>query len=468
MPRRFLHEGVAATMSDTIAAIATGNVISAIGIIRLSGDGTLAVIDRVFRPISGKAMSAAPDRKLVYGALCDADGQTLDLCLCTISRGPSSYTGEDTAELQCHGSPTVLRAGLQALFTAGARQALAGEFTKRAFLNHRMDLTQAEAVIDLIHAESELEAKNAVGQLGGAVLRRAQGVYETLADIASHYHAVVDYPDEDIEDFQLSAYEAALSNSISQLQRLLDTFRRGSVLRSGVPSVILGRPNAGKSSLLNALVGYDRAIVTEIPGTTRDTIEERVTLGGVPLRLTDTAGLRTTSDPVEALGVNRALTAAEQAALAIAVFDASEPLTADDRQVIRAAQQAQSRIAVLNKSDLPAVLSAADFSEPFDRVCVISAKERTGLSALDAAVAALFPMPDAPAGEILTNARHADAVRRALESLRAALEAMQLGVTPDAVLTEAEEAMAALGELTGASIREDITNRIFSRFCVGK
>lgn len=455
-------------MSDTIAAIATGNVISAIGIIRLSGDDTLAVIDRVFHPSSGKAMSESPNRKLVYGALCDTDGQTLDLCLCTISRGPSSYTGEDTAELQCHGSPTVLRAGLQALFAAGARQALAGEFSKRAFLNHRMDLTQAEAVIDLIHAESAQEAKNAVGQLGGAVLRRAQGVYDTLADIASHYHAVIDYPDEDIEDFELTAYTAALTNSIAQLQRLLDTFARGSVLHSGVPSVILGRPNAGKSSLLNALLGYDRAIVTDIPGTTRDTIEERVTLGGVLLRLTDTAGLHATDDPVEALGVGRALDAAGQAALAIAVFDASEPLTADDRQVIQAAQQAQERIAVLNKSDLPAVLSAEDFTADFDRVCIVSAKEHTGLASLEEAVAALFPLPDAPAGEILTNARHADAVSRALESLRAALDAMQLGVTPDAVLTEAEEAMSALGELTGASIREDITNRIFSRFCVGK
>lgn len=455
-------------MSDTIAAIATGNVISAIGIIRLSGDDTLAVIDRVFHPASGKAMSESPNRKLVYGALRDTAGQTLDLCLCTISRGPSSYTGEDTAELQCHGSPTVLRAGLQALFAAGARQALAGEFSKRAFLNHRMDLTQAEAVIDLIHAESAQEAKNAVGQLGGAVLRRAQGVYDTLANIASHYHAVIDYPDEDIEAFELTAYTAALTDSIAQLQRMLDTFARGSVLHSGVPSVILGRPNAGKSSLLNALLGYDRAIVTDIPGTTRDTIEERVTLGGVLLRLTDTAGLHATDDPVEALGVSRARSAAGQAALAIAVFDASEPLTADDQQVIQAAQQAQARIAVLNKSDLPAVLSAEAFAADFDRVCIVSAKEHTGLAALEEAVAALFPLPDAPAGEILTNARHADAVSRALESLRAALDAMQLGVTPDAVLTEAEEAMGALGELTGASIREDITNRIFSRFCVGK
>ena len=303
---------------------------------------------------------------------------------------------------------------------------------------------------------------------GGAVLRRAQSVYDTLQDIASHYHAVIDYPDEDIPDFQLSAYEATLTGCIDQLQRLLDTFSRANVLHGGVPAVILGRPNAGKSSLLNALLGYERAIVTDVPGTTRDTIDARVTLGGVLLRLTDTAGLRGTSDPVEAIGVHRALDAAADAALAIAVFDAARPLGDDDRQVIAAAQRASVRIAVLNKADLPAAVHPDALAASFDTVCVLSAKERMGLEALEQAVAEPFPAPDAPAGEILTNARHAEAIGRALESLRAAREAMLLGVTPDAVLTEAEEATAAIGELTGASIREDITNRIFARFCVGK
>lgn len=455
-------------MSDTIAAVATGNVVSAIGILRVSGEETLDIIDRVFFPANGKPMSLSEDRKLVYGALKAADGSVLDLCLCTISRGPHSYTGEDTAELQCHGSPTVLRAGLHALFAAGARQALAGEFSRRAFLNDRMDLTQAEAVIDLIHSETEQAAKNAAGQLGGAVLRCVQPIYQSLADIASHYHAVIDYPDEDIPDFRLQAYAETLSAASAELTRLLQTFDRGRVMTSGVPAALLGRPNAGKSSLLNALLGYDRAIVTEVPGTTRDTLEERCELGGVLLRLTDTAGLHETADRVEALGVERSRRAAEQALLAIAVFDASEPLTEDDRTVIETAKQVQRRIAVLNKSDRPAVLEPAAFAPDFDAVCVLSAREQTGLAALEQAVAALFPLPETPAGEILTNERQADAIRRALISLKAAQEAMQTGFTPDAVLTEAEGAMQAIGELTGASVREDITQRIFERFCVGK
>lgn len=455
-------------MSDTIAAIATGGVVAAIGIVRVSGSDTLEIIDRVFRPASGRKMSSYPNRQLVYGSMIDADGAVLDLCLCTISRGPGSYTGEDTAELQCHGSPTVLRQGLEALFAAGARQARAGEFSKRAFLNGRMDLTQAEAVIDIIHSETVEAAKNAVGQLSGAILRKTDRIYDRLVDICSHYHAVLDYPDEDIEDFQLQDYESTLDEAIAELQRLRGSFDRGRIMTEGVRAAIVGRPNAGKSSLLNALLGYDRAIVTDIAGTTRDTIEERVKLGGVLVRLTDTAGIRETADSVEKIGVDRAMQAAQGADLVLTVLDGSSPLTQEDRDAIAAAKHCEKRIAVINKSDKEQVLDPESLRADFSAVCVISAKENTGLEQLEQTVAALFPNPDAPVGEILTNARQADAVGRALDALYAAKEAMLLGITPDAVLTEAEEAMAALGELTGKTIREDVTNRIFSRFCVGK
>lgn len=451
---------------DTIAAIATGGTLSAIGIIRVSGAGTLPVIDRVFRPAHGESMSSRPSRLLVYGSLLDASGEVIDLCLCTVSRAPNSYTGEDTAELQCHGSPTVLRAGLDALFAAGARQAAAGEFTKRAFLNGRMDLTQAEAVIDLIHAETAECAKNAAGQLGGAVLRKAEAVYSTLAGISAHYHAVIDYPDEDIDEFELRSYSSALAASELELERLLSSFDRGRVMQNGVPAVILGRPNAGKSSLLNALLGYERAIVTDVPGTTRDTITERVKLGRTLLRLTDTAGIREACGRVERIGVERAIDAARRAQLALVLVD---PGGSPDWEILRRAQIAESIILVLTKSDLH---PSADLAPPpelrYDKLVRVSAKTGEGLDALAGAVDALFPPWAAPSGEILTNARQADAVSRALDSLRAALAAMDSGCMPDAVLTESECAMAALGELTGRTVREDVTAKIFERFCVGK
>lgn len=453
-------------MSEPIAAIATGLVPAGIGILRLSGDGALTLAERVFRPFHGAPMGQRPDRELVYGALVDASGETLDLCLCTVSRGPHSYTGEDCAELQCHGSPMVLRLGLEALFAAGARQARPGEFTQRAFLGGRMDLVQAEAVIDLIHAESALAARNAAGQLGGAILRRTDAIYEALREISSHYHAVVDFPDEDVEDFTLRAYAGSLREAERELSRLEASFGRSKVISGGVPTAIVGRPNAGKSSLLNALLGYERAIVTEVPGTTRDTIAERCELGGALLRLIDTAGLRETADAVERIGVERSRAAMAEAELVLLLCDGSAPFTEEDAALLKEAEAAAPTILLRSKRDLPQAPWPEDVAA---RALPLSAKTGAGLDTLTESVRKLLRPPETRAvGEILTSARQAEAVGRARESVAAAREAMEQGFPPDAVLTETEAAMEALGELSGRNVRADVTDRIFSRFCVGK
>lgn len=452
-------------MADTIAAIATGTQVSAIGIIRLSGDETFRVIDRLFFPYSGKKMSESADRRLIFGELRDRGGELLDVCLCTISRAPHSYTGENTAEFQCHGSPTVLRAALDELFALGARQAAPGEFTKRAFLNGRMELCAAEAVADIIDAETVECAKNAAGQLSGAISRKVDGIYSALTDISSHYHAVLDYPDEDIEDFQLESYEGSLTSALTELERLLESHERGKLMTGGIPAAIAGRPNAGKSSLLNALLGYDRAIVTAIPGTTRDTIEEKLRIGRLTLRLIDTAGIRDTDDEVERLGVERSRAAMSKAELVIAVVDGSGEITDEDREVIAQAESAPKGIVVLSKRDI-----AEQDAEITTALPVVSLSSVTGdgMDELERVIAEQFPLPEVPAGEILTNVRQADAVKRAIEYMRSALDAMRAGMTPDIVLTETEGAMSALGELSGRTVREDVTNRIFQRFCVGK
>ena len=452
-------------MGDTIAAIATGQQVAAIGIVRLSGERSIELAERLFRPYAGGKLSEQADRKLLFGELRSSGGELLDICLCTISRGPNSYTGENTAEFQCHGSPMLLRTLLQELFALGARQAGPGEFTKRAFLYGRMDLSAAEAVIDLIEAESDEAVRNAAGQLSGALHRKAEKIYLALADMSAHFHAVLDYPDEDIEEFEIQAYRGSLEEGLQTLEMLLRSFERGKVLNSGIPTAIIGLPNAGKSSLLNALLGYERVIVTDIPGTTRDTVEERVTLGGVTLRLIDTAGIRETSDRIEKLGVERSLEAAGNADLVLAMIDASTEPEEGLERIIKTAEEAEHALVILSKADLPEKCGTIQTNLPVLRM---SSRTGVGMERLEEQVAEFFPLPSVPAGEILTNARQADAIRRAAESLHAAKAALEAGETPDIILTETENAMQALGELTGASIREDITNRIFSRFCVGK
>ena len=453
-------------MSYTIAAVSTGNVVSAIGIIRLTGDDCAAIGGKVFTLNSGRALWEAPDKKLVLGQLHDKEGRVIDSCCAIYSRGPHSYTGEDTVEFHCHGSPAVLAAGLEALYIAGAKPAKRGEFTKRAFLNGKLGLTEAEAVIDLIEADTAEAAANAAGQVGGRLQKQLEPIYDDLVNLCSHFHAVLDYPDEDIEDFGLHSYESSLRKDAAALNQLLKTYNQGRILKSGVAAAIVGKPNVGKSSLLNALAGYDRVIVTDIPGTTRDTVEETVMLGSTKLRLIDTAGIRETADTVEAIGVERSKQAVENADLVIFVCDGSKPLDWQDRDIINLCLGHANAIALVNKTDLGCVVTPGEL--PFSHVIHSCAKIGQGLDQLTGVIEAMFANEMPCDGSILTNARQADAIRRSYDAMLSALDGLSLGLTPDAVLTDVEEAMAAMGEVTGATVREDITARIFERFCVGK
>ena len=453
-------------MSQIIAAVSTGNVVSAIGIIRMTGEGCAAVADKVFTRINGKPLAQAPERKLVLGELHDAQGRVIDQCCAVYTPGPNSYTGEDTVEFHCHGSPAVLAAGLDALYRAGARPAQRGEFTKRAFLNGRMDLTSAEAVIDLIEAETAEAAANAAGQVGGRLQKKLEPVYGDLKDLCSHFHAVLDYPDEDIDDFRLDAYSGQLKKNAKSLEAILSTYSQGQILKRGVRAAIVGKPNVGKSSLLNALAGYERVIVTEVAGTTRDTVEETVKVGNVMMRLIDTAGIRDTDDRIEAMGVQRSRQAIESADLVILVLDSAQALTAEDEEVIDLCSGLEHVIVLLNKSDLTPVIEPGDL--PFTIIIKFSAATGEGMEPFVDVVEEIFGNEIPCDGSILTNARQFDAIRRAYEALVSALKGLRLGFTPDAVLTDVEAAMEAMGEVTGATVREDITARIFERFCVGK
>ena len=445
-------------MNDTIAALSTAPFRSAIGILRLSGPDALPVALRVFHP---RARQIRP-RTAHYGAML-VGGAKLDEGLLLYFPGPGSYTGEDVVELNCHGSPGALEAILEALYENGARPAMPGEFTRRAFLAGKLDLTQAEAVIDLIDSESAAAAKNAAAQLSGALGRQVNAVRQPLIDLAAHFSAVIDYPDDDIPDFLIPQALETLRDAENTLSRLRDSFHQGSFLQNGVPVAILGRPNVGKSSLANAITGRERSIVTEIAGTTRDIVEQTLRLDGIPILLQDTAGLREAADQVEAIGVDRAREAAREAALCLVVFDATQGVTDEDRETL--ASVGDRGLAVVNKVDAAAV--PADMF-PAEAVRV-SAKTGEGLRALRRAISEKLRLMDiATDGSTVTNPRQAAALSRAAEAVSRAAEALSMGITPDAVMLDVEEAAEILGEITGQSAREDILKTVFSRFCVGK
>ena len=439
-------------MNDTIAAVATSG--GPIGIIRVSGEQAIGAVSAVFAPKNGSSLADAASQKLVYGTLFDKSGHLLDACYAVVFRAPHTYTGENMAEIQCHGSTAVMTAALDALFAHGVRQAEAGEFTRRAFLDGKMGLSEAEAVHDLITSRTVEAAQNAAAQMMGAVGSPVQQMRENLLGMVAHFHAVVDFPDEDIDPVLFDDAAALLHKTTSQLYRMAESYERGRILREGVPCVILGRPNAGKSTLLNTLLGRERAIVTDIPGTTRDLIEENVKVGQILLRVTDTAGLRDTTDPIEQAGIDRAMAEASASALILAVF---------------ARSAGHRAIAVLNKADLPQQLDVELLRRQFEHVVCLSAKTGEGMEQLLSLIPSTIGFGETVVdGALITNARQAAALARAAERCEAALYAAQCGMTPDAVVMDAEGAIAALGEITGETVTESVVTRIFSDFCVGK
>ena len=450
-------------MSDLIAAIATGSTATAIGIVRVSGDGCFAACDRVFRPRNGVPFAQQPSHKMVFGEMLDDSGAAIDQGLAVRFGGGHSYTGEDSAEFHCHGSPVVLHTLLSALFAAGARQAQAGEFTKRAFLAGKLDLTGVEAVADLIESQSAAAAKNAASLLQGGISRPIRQMREKIFQQLTHFYAVCDYPDEDLDPFVNEEARKVLEECTAELDKLYQGFQRGRVLKEGLPVTILGRPNVGKSSLLNSLAGYERAIVTDEAGTTRDVVTESVRCGDTVLRLSDTAGLRETSSQAEKMGIDKARESARESRLVLCVFDGSSPLTEEDREVMETAQGLE-RAAILNKWDKGA-LDFPEVEQAFPKVFRLSAKTGEGVSELCQWLAGLT---QGEGETLVTSARQAALLGKAAESCRMAAQSAAMGFTADAFLADGEEAVRLLDEVLVDAVSEDIVHGIFSRFCVGK
>ncbi len=463
-------------MKETIAAVSTAYGRGGIAVIRISGEGAFSVAKKIFSPKNGVDIEKIELCRAVYGDIIKG-GKRIDDGLLTLFGAPRSYTGEDTAEISCHGGIIVTEKVLEAAFEAGASPAAAGEFTKRAFINGKLSLSQAEAISMIIDAESEEQLALASSHERGAVKGKSDELYERLKNLVTGVYANVDFPDEDLAQLSDEEFLEELRQIERELSSLQSSYKRGRAVFEGIRTVIAGKPNTGKSSLLNRLVGRDRAIVTEVAGTTRDVIEETVPCGRVMLRLFDTAGIRATEDTVEKIGVERSLKLIEECELALAVFDASRALDTEDMEVIEKLRSADClKIAFLNKSDLPPVLGVQEvrslkiFNEI---VCISALSEDENING----VAALRKMVDSAfaAGEIdynksvvLATARQNAAVTRAVSYVRAALEALERGITTDTVGFELEGALSELSMLDGLKVSEEIVNAIFHRFCVGK
>ena len=455
--------------ADTIAAITTPLGESGIGAVRISGPDAYAVGDKIFKSNSAVPLKERRDRSIQYGTIVDENGTCIDEVLALIMKGPHSYTAEDVLEIQCHGGREALESILQLILRSGARMANPGEFTERAFVNGRIDLAQAEAVMDVIQAKSRAGLTSAVSQLEGRLSKVINKTRKDLTELVTRLEVMIDYPEEDLEDIAVPDVSGALQEMQEKLQHMLEESQNGRMIRDGVMAAIAGTPNAGKSSLLNRLLQEERAIVTDVPGTTRDVLEEWITLRGVPVCLVDTAGIRETDDTVEKIGVSRARRYLDRADIILAVIDGSRPLTDEDKDILQSAAD-KNVIIVLNKTDLPSVMTSQDLSTYGFPICPISASTGDGLEELkDRLLQEVLKggFTDGPSA-LLTNTRHIELVRQSAEALERARQSLQDGMPLDCAVIDIRQAWDTLGSITGDTVHDDIVEEIFSRFCLGK
>jgi tRNA modification GTPase len=463
-------------IGETIAAISTPIGQGGIGIVRLSGRDSIRIADKIFRSSKKRKLRQTSSHRIVLGHVIDpARKEIVDEVLVSVMRAPKTYTKEDIIEINCHGGAVPLRRILEIVLSAGAKPASPGEFTQRAFLNGRIDLAQAEAVLDVINSLTVQSQRAAVQQLRGSLSRKIEGIRDSLTDLAAFVEAYIDFPEEDIEPPSLKEMKKMAARIRRPLKKLIDGSRYGLILREGLKTAIAGRPNVGKSSLLNALLEHDRAIVTEMPGTTRDIIEEHLNIQGLPVRIMDTAGIRDVKNLAEKEGVKRSLRTMEDAGLVLVVLDGSRALHATDRELIKKSHP-ENTIFVINKSDLPLKISASALNElkigkgdMQRRTLKISAKNGTGIEKLKEKIVntALHGTADTSAG-IVTNTRHVHALEKALLSIDSFMSGVKADDSPEFLSVELRDALDSIGEILGITTPEDILDRIFSSFCIGK
>lgn len=459
-------------IEDTIAAISTPPGTGGIGIIRLSGKDVFSIVNPIFKGKKNQDLSTLRSHSIHYGHIIDKEtSKAIDEVLVMVMKAPNTYTKEDIIEINCHGGIVSVRKVLEQVLRMGARLAEPGEFTKRAFLNGRIDLSQAEAVIDIIEAKTDMSLSTAMDQLEGSLSHRIGELREELIEMMAHIEAAIDYPEYDIEELGYDRVRKRIEDIRAKIHRLLDTADSGKILREGVKTAIVGKPNVGKSSLLNALLREQRAIVTNIPGTTRDVLEEYINISGIPFKLIDTAGIRETEDVVEQIGVSRSKDIIESADLIIMILDLSTTLTEEDKYIMDLIED-KKKLVLLNKTDLPAKLDKEEIYNRFSQseILEISAKNKKDVEKLEETLKEMFMsgkinMEDSV---MITNLRHKDALIKADDSLKDALSTIDMGMPEDCLSIDLTNAYKYLGEITGESVQDDLIKKIFSQFCLGK